>query len=135
MDTNRFVKHLALRAQPVALGHQTVNLLAALEHALNRLLHQDLGLVELFLDLHDAVRVLRVLVLCNVVLELGPLDLDAVLEAGDGVLGEELIDELGQDLVRDEARVLAVADDDAGDTLAAAVDVEGARCRALVSHC
>jgi hypothetical protein len=51
------------------------------------------------------------------------------------VLGEELVDELGQDLVRDEAGVLAVADDDAGDTLAAAVDVEGARCKALISHC
>jgi hypothetical protein len=126
-STNLLVKHLALRAQSVALGHQAVNLLPALQHALDRLLHQDLGLVELLLDLHDTVGVLGVLVLCEVVLELGPADLAAVLERGDRVLREELVDEPRQDLVRDEAGILAVAYDDAGDALAATVDVEGVR--------
>jgi hypothetical protein len=73
------------------------------------------------------------LVLGDVVLKLGPSDGAAVLEARDGVLREKLVDEARQDLVRYQARVLAVADDDAGDTLAAAVYVEGVRCRSFVS--
>lgn len=65
------VKHFALSAQPIALGHQIINLLSSLQHALNRLVQHNLGLVQLLLDLHDAVGLLRVLVLGEVVRQLG----------------------------------------------------------------
>lgn len=65
------VKHFALSAQPIALGHQIVNLLSSLQHALNRLVQHNLGLVQLLLDLHDAVGLLGVLVLGEVVRQLG----------------------------------------------------------------
>jgi len=39
--------------------------------------------------------------------------------------GEELVDDLGEELVGDEGRVGVVADDDAADALGPAVGVEG----------
>lgn len=65
------IKHLALCAQPVALSDQDVDLFSPLQHALDGLMQHNLGLVELLLDFHDAVRLGRVLVLDNVFLQLG----------------------------------------------------------------
>lgn len=120
------IKHLALSAETITLGNQTINLLAPLQHALDGLVQHNLGLVELLLDLHDAVCGVRVLVFGNVLLELGEGQLGVgVGEGGARVARQELVEDLGQQLVGDESRVLVVGDDDAGDALAAAVGVEG----------
>jgi hypothetical protein len=102
------IKHLALRAQPVALGHQAVNLLPALQHALNRLVQHNLRLVQLLLDLHDAVRLLRVLVLGDVLLQLREGQLGRGGKGGPRILGQELVDDLREQLVRDEGGVFVV---------------------------
>lgn len=57
------IKHLALVAQAVTLGDEVVDFLAALEDGLDGLVQGDLGLVELALNLQDAVGLVRVLVL------------------------------------------------------------------------
>lgn len=41
------------------------------------------------------------------------------------MLGEELVDDLAEELVSDQGGVLVVGDDDAADALGAAVGVEG----------
>lgn len=64
------IKHLALCAQPVTFLHKSINLLASLQYTLNRFMQHNLGLVQLFLDLHDAISLLRILVLHNVFFEL-----------------------------------------------------------------
>lgn len=68
---SRTVEHLALGAETVTLCHQVVNLLASLQYTLDGLVQNNLGLVELLLDLHDAIGLLGILVLGQVVLELG----------------------------------------------------------------
>ena len=120
------VKHLALRTQPITLRHQVINLLPPLQHALNRLVQHNLRLVELLLYLHDAVCLLRVLVFCQVVAQLG--EGEGRLARGPGgarVAGEELVDALAEELVGDEGGVLMVGDYDATDAFGAAVGVEG----------
>lgn len=72
--TYLLIKHLTLRTQPIALLHQTINLLPALQHALNRLMQHNLRLVQLLLDLHDAVRLLRILVLDDVIPQGGEIE-------------------------------------------------------------
>lgn len=120
------VKHLALRAQAIALRHQVVNLLASLQHALDGLVQHDLRLIELLLDLHDAVCLMRVLILHDVILERGECQRGRRgRKGGTRVHGEELVDDLGEELVRDQRGVIVVADDDAGDALGAAVGMEG----------
>lgn len=125
------VEHLALGAQAVTLGDEVVNLFATLQDALDGFVQHNLGLVELLLDLHDAVGLPGVLILGEVVLELGH---DQGGLAGGPrrarVLGEELVDDLAEDLVRDERGVLVVRDDDAADALCAAVGVKSVICLA-----
>lgn len=65
------IEHLTLRTQSITLGHQIINLLSPLQHTLNSLVQHDLCLIQLLLDLHDTVRLLRVLVFHNVVLQFG----------------------------------------------------------------
>ena len=92
-------------------------------------MEDNLGLVELLLDLENAVGLLGVLVLGEVVAQLGHGD--AGVASGPGgarVLGQELVDDLAEQLVGDEGRVLLVGDDDAADALAAAVGVECVVC-------
>lgn len=121
----RTVKHFALRRQAVALGHQIVNFLAALQNALNGLVQDNLGLVELFLNLHDTVGLLRVLVLRNVLIQFGHDERGRARGPRRArVLGEELVDDFAEDLMGDEGRVLVVRDDDAADALCAAVGVK-----------
>lgn len=64
------VKHLALCTQAIALGDKVVDLLTTLQHTLDGLMQGNLGLIELHLDFEDAVGLVRVLVLGQVVLEL-----------------------------------------------------------------
>lgn len=122
----RTVEHLALVAQAIALGHQVVNLLSTLQHALDGLVEDNLGLVELLLDLEDAVGLRGVLVLGDVFLELGHDD-DRLARRPRGarVGSKEFIDNLAEKLVSNEGRVLVVRHDDAADALGTAVGVEG----------
>lgn len=65
-------------------------------------MQHDLGLVQLLLDARDGVDLARVLVRPEVPLEGGELDIAVLLGAGDlggGLLGQEVIDDLGEDLV------------------------------------
>ena len=120
------VKHFALGAQAITLGDQAINLLAPLKNTLNSLVKHNLGLIEFLLDLHDAVGGVRVLVLDNVLLELGEGQLCIrVCKGRARVSRQELVEDLGEQLVGDEGGILVVGDDDAGDALAAAVGVEG----------
>ena len=93
-------------------------------------MQHDLGLVQLLLDLHDAVRLLRVLVFDYVFFELREGEGRRVggCEGRARVFGEELVDDFREELVGDEGRVVLVADDDAGDAFGAAVGVEGVGC-------
>lgn len=72
-------------------------------------MQHNLGLIKLLLDLHETVGLLGVLVLGEVVLELGH---DQGGLAGGPrrawVLNQELVDDLAKDLVRDARRVLVV---------------------------
>jgi hypothetical protein len=107
-------------------------MLTSLQRALNRLLQRLLGLIQLLLDLHDAVSIIRVLELFDVPpkVALGQAVLVG-LQAGLvrprrlGELAGELVQDLAQQLVRDELVVVLVGDDDAGAPLAAGVDVDG----------
>lgn len=94
-------------------------------------MEDNLGLVQLLLDLHYAVGLLGVLILGQVLLELGHDQRG--LAAGPGrarVLGEELVDDLAENLVRDERGILVVGDDDAADAFCATVGVKGVIWRA-----
>lgn len=93
-------------------------------------MENDLSLVKLLLNLEDAIGLLRVLVLCEVLLQLGHGESGcAGGPAGAGVLGEELVDDLAKKLMCHKGRVLVIGDDDTADTLGAAVGVESVVCR------
>jgi hypothetical protein len=79
------IKHLALITQRVTPLDQVVNLLPPFQDRLDRLVQDDLGLVEFFLDLHDRVRLGGVLVLGKVLLE-GRFEL-ALLSRGEAARG------------------------------------------------
>jgi len=108
------------------------SLLTSLQCTLNRLLQRLLGLVQLFLDLHDAVSVVGVLELFDVPPKVS-LSLTILVGLQPGLvrprrLGElagELVQDLAQQLVCHELVVVLVGDDDAGTPLAAGVDVDG----------
>ena len=90
-------------------------------------MQRDLGLVQLLLDLHDAVRLLRILVLDDVLVERREADGAGgrVRPRGPRVRRQELVQQLAEQLVRDQRRVLVVGNDDACEAFGAAVGVEG----------
>ena len=82
------VEHLTLRTQSIALSHQVVNLLPSLQHTLNRLVQHNLSLVQFLLDLHNAIRLLRILVFHNIILQLWKTKCrTAIGPGGAGMLG------------------------------------------------
>lgn len=99
-------------------------------------MQHDLGLIQLLLDLDDAVRLRRVLVLGDVLFQLGEGELGLALGEGGvggaGVLGDELVDDLGEDAVGNHGGVFVVGDYDAADAFCAAVGVECVFWRVLV---
>jgi len=106
--------------------------LTSLQRALNRFLQRLLGLVQLLLDLHDAVSIVRVLELFDVppkvslrLAVLVGLQSSLVRPRRLGELAGELVQDLAQQLVCYELVVGLVGDDDAGASLAAGVDVDG----------
>jgi hypothetical protein len=107
-------------------------MLTSLQRALNSLLQRLLGLIQLLLDLHNAISIVRVLELFDVPPKVSlSLAILIGLQAGLvrprrlGELAGELVQDLAEQLVGDELVVVLVGDDDAGATLAAGVDVDG----------
>ena len=92
------------------------------------LVQHNLGLIQLLLNLHNTVGLLRVLVLHNVFLQLRQgacaLAQGRVRPRCAGVLCEELVDDLGKELMGNQRRVIAVGDDHTGHTLGPAVSVK-----------
>ena len=129
------VKHLTLRTQPVTLGDQIINLLTPLQHALNRLMQHNLGLVKLLLDLHNTVGLRGVLVLRDVLFELGERELGRALcevcVGGARIFGDEFVDDFGEYAVGNHGGVFVVGDYDAADAFCAAVGVECVLCVVL----
>lgn len=111
------VKHLARSTKIITLGNQLIHLLPALEHALHRLMQHLLRRIELVLDLQNLVRLLRVLVLRDVVFEFGVGErvCGCAVDGGLGVLGGELVAEFFEDAGDDEVGVFFVGDDDAAE--------------------
>ena len=72
----------------------------------------DLGLVELLLDLHDGVGLARVLVLCEVGVDLGEGDGGGGGELAGGDLCDEVVEELCEEGEGGADGVLLVGDDD-----------------------
>jgi hypothetical protein len=96
-----------------------------------RLVQDNFSLVQLLLNLHNAVCLTGVLVLDNVLLQLRQRAC-VFTEGGVGegcarVLGEELVHDLGQKLMRHKRGILAISDDDTSDTLSSTVCVECVR--------
>lgn len=120
------VEHLALSTEAITLCNKIVNLLSTLQNTLNSLVQHNLCLIQLLLDLHDAVGGVRVLVLDNVLLELRERQLSVGVGKGSArVARQKLVQDLGEQLVGNQGGVFLVGDDDAGDALAAAIGVEG----------
>ena len=67
------VEELGLRAELAAALHQVFQLLAALQHAVYRVVQHVPGLVQAALDLHDLICIGGVLVLHDITLQLRPL--------------------------------------------------------------
>ena len=125
---------MRILTQLTTLPRQCLQLLAPIQHLLNRLMQHHLRLIQLLLDLHQTIRILRVLVLGDVFLEFG--EDDRVLggegaEGGDGVFGEEVVEDAGEELVGDHAGVFLVADDDAADAFGAGVAVHDVACHVM----
>lgn len=97
-------------------------------YALDGLVKNDLGLVQLLLNLKDAIHLVWVLVCLDVGLEGGE---GHRITGGGGVRvkGEELVEHLRKDLVSSQGWILIVANDDSGDALGSRVDVECEICR------
>jgi hypothetical protein len=64
------IKHLALCAQAITLGHQFINFLPSLQNTLDSLMQYNLSLIQLLLNLHNTVGLLRVLIFRNILVEL-----------------------------------------------------------------
>lgn len=111
------------RRGSVYLINQIVNLLSTLQDALDSLVENNLGLIQLLLNLHDTVHLVWVLVRRDVCLQGGEGDR---LGGGAcvGVEREELIEDLGKDLMGGKRGVFIVADNDTGDALGPRIHVE-----------
>ena len=93
-------------------------------------MQHNLRFIQLLLNLHDTVRLLRILVLDDVFFQGREIEgWGGVCEGGAGVAGEEFVDDFGEELVGNQGWVVGVADDDAGDAFSAAVGMKGVSYR------
>ena len=123
--TYLLIKHLTLCIQSIALLHQRINLFPPFQNALNRLMQHNLGLIQLFLNLHDTICLVRVLVFDNIFLKLREIEFGRRIgECSARILREELVDHFGEELMRDKAGIVRVADDDSGNAFSAAVGMK-----------
>jgi hypothetical protein len=89
----------------------------------------NLCLIQFLLNLHDAVRLLRILVLYDVVFQLGERQCGVrICKRGSRILREELVDYFGEQLMGNEGWIVMVGDDNASDTFCATVYVESVVC-------
>ena len=117
------VEHLALRAQPIALRDQVVNLLAAFQHTFNGLVHDLLCVVQLPLYLRYTVHFCWVLVCPDVGVQfgqgkrsnLGLLGGD-VRVRGARMFRNKLVAYLAEEGLGNSFGILLVGNDDAADT-------------------
>lgn len=87
------IKQLALGTQSITLGDKIVKLLSTLQHALDGLVNDNLRLVQLLLDLENAVSLMRILIFGEVLLQFWEGQSWLAISPGrSGVLGEEFID-------------------------------------------
>jgi hypothetical protein len=88
----------------------------------------DLCLVQFLLNLENAVRLIGVLVLCNVVLELWHCQLCAILRealvGGLRIFRDELVEDFGEERMCDELGIFEVGDYYATYACGMGVDVE-----------
>ena len=89
-------------------------------------MQHDLRLVQLLLDFHYTVRLLRILVFHNVFFEGRERERLRVRrgKGGPGVAGQKLVDDFGEELVGYKGGVVLIADYYSGDAFGAAVGVE-----------
>ena len=119
------IKHLGLCTQPITLLHQTINLFPPLQYTFNSLMQHNFCLIEFFLDLHNAIRLLRILVFHNVFFKLGKVEGGGgVCEGGSWVARQKFIDYLGKKLMSDESRVIGIANYDSGNSFGTTVGVK-----------
>lgn len=98
-------------------------------------MQHDLGLIQLLLDVRDGVHLARVLVGLQVFAQRGELDVPVLGRArdlGGGLLGQKVVDDLGQDLVGRQLGVV-LGDDDARNALGAGIAVECVACQDVLS--
>lgn len=90
-------------------------------------MQHDLRLIQLFLDLHNSVRLLWILIFLQILLQCreGHFTSLCIRPAAPRELGHELIHDLAEQLMRHQGGVLVIADDYAGAAFAAGVRVEG----------
>lgn len=85
----------------------------------------DLRLIQLLLDFHDAVRLLWILILLDVLFKLGKGKCGiGIRKGGAWVSGEKFIDHFGEELMGNEGGVVGVTDYYACDAFGATVGVE-----------
>ena len=109
MLADLFVEHFALRAQTVTLLHQRVNFLASLQDTLDGFMQDYLCFVQLFLNFHDRVRLLRILVFLYVLFELrkGHITWCGLFcESRAWIRCQEFVNNFGEELVSDKGRVI-----------------------------
>ncbi|KAM3084190.1 hypothetical protein ACMFMF_001547 [Clarireedia jacksonii] len=119
------IKHLALRAQTITLGYQLINFLPSLQNTLDSLMQHDLGLIQLLLNLHDTVRLLGVLIFCNIIIEWW--EGDSWVRGSPFRLrvgADELIDNLRKKLMCDKGWVFMIGDYYAANTFASSICVK-----------
>ena len=120
------VEEFALTGEPIALGHQTIDLLSPFEHAFDRLMEYNLSLVQLFLNLHNTIRLLGILIFRDILFELWEGQGGVRVREGSARISrKELVDNFGEQLVRYQGWVVVIADDDAGDAFGPSVDMKG----------
>lgn len=126
MLTFLLIEEFTLARQSIALRHETINLFSPLKHALDRLMQYYFGLIQLLLNLHNTIRLLRILVFHNVIFELWEGQGGVRVREGSARISrKKLIDNFGEQLVRYKGWIVVVADDHTGDAFRPSIDVEG----------
>lgn len=88
-------------------------------------MQHNLRLIQFFLNLHNAICLLRVLVFYNVFFELGKVKgWVGVSEGRSWVARQEFIDYFGEKLMGHEGRVVGIADYYSGNSFSATIGVE-----------
>ena len=88
-------------------------------------MQHNLRLIQFLLDLHNAIRLLRILIFHNVFFKLGKVEgRVGIGEGGSGVARQKFIHYLRQKLMSDESRVVGITDYDSGNTFGTTVGVK-----------